>query len=354
MGTPLTTEDLYGSSPSSGDSDKPEKPLVYEETPVIDPIVADAHPSDSVVSSDGAESTHGNQDSGDAPKLSPPHDLPRMPNAPLPRSSSHVLLNMVAFILLFVAGIWLSSALRPYLPAGLSESLGLAPISPTAKPTPSAPATVISPTPAGMIGWKSYDVISGTTRKPMPGISFQLPTDILPPICDGSGCASQGTYLPGGTRFTVAARGTGQLLRDYRGTTISDVNGIAFTTKAVTIAGKPSMEYTGTFTGRTISGYAFTSMRGVMVPLSDTTSVEFNHFVPSGIVANFQTDDIIFDEILKRVVLSGLDQTQKGANLLSPTVSLTASPSPTYKVSVTPTPTRIATQSGSPTSTKLP
>lgn len=335
---PLTTEDLYGvSKPAQPMTSDSVQPLKYEETPVIDPVTATPQSFDSNESQ--PSTTRANEDTHqtETPKLSPPHSLPRMPsNAQSVKSHSHTGLNILAFILLFVAGIWLSSSIRPYLPSGLSESLGLTPLNISLTPTPikrdisSIPST-ISPTT-----WKSYDVISGNTKRPISGISYMLPPDVLPPICDGSSCASQGTYLPGGTRLTVAARGTGQILRDYRGTAISDVNGVTFTTKPVLVAGKQAMEYTGTFTGRTISGYAFTTMRGVMIPLTDTTSVEFNHFVPSGIIADFQSDDALFESILTKIVLNGVDQTQKGAVL----------------VSITPTPTRMSTQSGvlSPTS----
>jgi hypothetical protein len=75
------------------------------------------------------------------------------------------------------------------------------------------------------------------------------------------------------------------------------------------------MEFTGTFTGHTISGYAFSQMHGDMIALTDSTSLEINHFVPSGITADFASDDAIFNKILQSLVL--------------PTSSLTPSPTPT-------------------------
>jgi hypothetical protein len=231
-------------------------------------------------------------------------------NSQFTKSSSHTGLNILAFILLFVAGIWLSSSIRPYLPTSFGGDSGINKEMITATPSPDDGSTKNSPE-SEKSEWNSFDVVSGITKLPIIGVSFMLPPEVLTPVCDGPSCASQGTYLPGGTRFTVAARGTGQSLRDYRGTAISDVNGVVFTTKAITVAGKQAMEYTGTFTGRTISGYSFTTMRGVMIPLTDTTSVEFYHFVPSGIVADFQSDDVLFETILSKIVLEGVEQTQK-------------------------------------------
>lgn len=324
MSDPLTTEDLYGKSEASSQTTGvTEKTLEYEETPIIQPV-AENIPDEKHVSV-GHSDTSAN---ADAPRLTEPHQLPReVSGTPVqPSRGSHTAVTVLVFILLFAAGIWLSSSLRQLLPTRVQDALGL----PDARVTTSPSPTVrLTPTQAVFEAqWKTYSVQSGVSKKQLEGIQYSLPQSVLPPICDGAGCASQGTYLPGGTRFTVAPRGVGQSLRDYRGTAISDANGVTFTTKPVTIAGRESMEFTGKFTGRTISGYAFTTMRGVMIPLSDTVSVEFNHFIPSGITADFQKDDVLFDEIVSKISLTAAQS--KGAILN------------------TPTPTRAATVSGSP------
>jgi hypothetical protein len=99
---------------------------------------------------------------------------------------------------------------------------------------------------------------------------------------------------------------------------ISDTSGNPFLTKPVTIGGLSATEFTGSFTGRTISGYAFSQMRGVMIPVSDNLSLEVNHFTPSGIVSDFAADETVFDSILKTFVIE--NATQKGAVIPTATV----------------------------------
>ena len=50
---------------------------------------------------------------------------------------------------------------------------------------------------------------------------------------------------------------TGQLLSDFRGKIVSDLAGKSFTVKQTTISGKSATEFTGSFTGSTAGGYAF-------------------------------------------------------------------------------------------------
>ena len=290
MADPINTDDLYGTSkdgkpqPTTPEPVKepvPPKPLQYEETPEIP-----------------------------------------MPTAPVPKKRSGCLgtiFTIIIFLALLTAGIWLSSFVRQFFPTGSSTSLETdVTVTPTITTLPTATGS------AAVAAWKTYDVVSGTTKASFGGVTFQLPPDVLSPICDGTGCASQGTYLPGGTRFTVAPRGAGQALADFRGSVISDVGGISFTSRATTVADRPAMEFTGVFTGRTVSGYGFSRMRGVMIELTPTTSIEVNHFTPNGIVADFAADDTLFDAILKTIKIAG-----------SPTV--------TTNVTLTKTPTMLPT-----------
>ena len=222
----------------------------------------------------------------------------------------------------------LSSFVRQFFPTGSSTSLETdVTVTPTITTLPTATGS------AAVAAWKTYDVVSGTTKASFGGVTFQLPPDVLSPICDGTGCASQGTYLPGGTRFTVAPRGAGQALADFRGSVISDVGGISFTSRATTVADRPAMEFTGVFTGRTVSGYGFSRMRGVMIELTPTTSIEVNHFTPNGIVADFAADDTLFDAILKTIKIAG-------SPTVTTTVTLTKTPT------MLPTSTPVASSSG--------
>lgn len=254
----LTTEELYGKS------NPPQQPLTYEETPIIDPVTP-----------------------------SPP-----------PRNSRYFLQTIgtiIVFVVLFGVGVWLSTVIRPYTTASTSI--------PENVPTPTQ---VLVPTPtvsSGVYpGWTTYTVVSGATKQPIAGISFRLPQDVLAPICDGGSCASQGTYLPGGTRFTIAPRGGGQALRDFRGAVVVDAGGREFTTTPTTVASRQALEFSGLFTGTTSGGYSFTQMRGVMIEVDSTLSLEINHFTPTGISADFASDDALFDEILKTLMLASGQQ----------------------------------------------
>ena len=343
MSDPITTNDLYGtstdkpsessgadvnaspvSSPPESHEDASSIPsatsvhdLPIEETPEILPI---GEPAPSSVAS------------------VPPQPNYQQPKSPPEKSGSLLrsIGSLLLFIIIFVLGVGLSSWLKQYIPTDFGPSQ-------TPTPTPhvngsSGSKGAIAPADP-YASWKKYVVTSGATRLPFGGVSYSLPADILSPICDGSNCASVGTYLPGGTRFTVAPRGSGQVLPDFRGSIISDVGGIVFTNKSTTVAGFSATEFTGTFVGRTVSGYAFSKMRGVMIPLSATQSIEINHFTPNGIVADFDSDDALFGSILKTVVITG--------NTPVPTVSVL----PTVSVKVTPTPTKILVPSKAPTAT---
>jgi len=133
-------------------------------------------------------------------------------------------------------------------------------------------------------------------------VSYRLPAESLAPICDGANCISQGTYLQGGTRFTVA---THENARQFSsGAVIVDAGGREFTTTETTIAGRRTFSYQGVFTGTTTGGYSFSQMRGVMILLNDTQTLEMNHFTPNGVSADFASDDSLFDKILESLSLT--------------------------------------------------
>lgn len=217
---------------------------------------------------------------------------PPPPPPPAPKGSFFSTIGMIiVFIGLFGAGIWLSSFVRQLMPKAPATETQIA---------PTAPAT----TPADpLAGWKTYDATSG--------VSFKLPPEVLSPICDTTTCMSQGTYLPGGTRFTVAPRGAGQPLTDFRGSAISDAGGIVFTTRDATVSAHAAKEFTGVFSGKTVSGYGFTQMRGYMIEVTPTLSLELNHFTPSGVTADFAADDTLFDQIVGTLILPATESARQ-------------------------------------------
>ena len=297
----------------AAEAPKPEVSIPIEETPEIVPIPVQVPTGEATLPP--------------PPSLMPPKRF---------GSSIHTLGTMSIFVVLFIVGIWLSSFLRQFVPTGAGDTTPTPTSSVQTTPSPDGSAPPLAPADL-YASWKTYEVISGVTKLPIAGVTYKLPSEVLSPICDSAGCASQGTYLPGGTRFTVAPRGAGQALRDFRGTVISDVNGTAFTTQKVLVAGLPATEFTGVFIGRTASGYVFSRMRGVMIPLSDTLSLEINHFTPNGITADFEKDEVLFDTILKTIIVTG----EKGAILLAPSITQAPTSTPTSVLSPTkiPTPT---------------
>ena len=250
------------------------------------------------------------------------------PPSPLPKKGKGKPVGTLLFIvLLFGLGIWLASQFRSLLVPSVSEDVavptsGLVPTSrPTFAPLATPSGSLVSST------WQIYEVISGSTKKPVSGVSYELPGDVKAPVCDSASCASQGTYLPGGTRFTVAARGRGQLLPDFRGAILTDATGKEFDMQQTTVAGISVYEYSGDFTGRTGGGYTFTRIRGVLIPVSETLAIEFNHFAPAGITTDFVSDDVIFNKVVGSFKATGYVVSSPA---LTPTVSLpTATPATT-------------------------
>lgn len=275
----------------------PQKPLTYEETPIIEPI----EEKPTVVASP-------------PPAPAPTTTKPLRPG--FLRKFFRFLLNFLGLVILFFVGVWLSTILRQFLPTGIGQgpTEEIASIAPT-------PTTPASPTAL----WTAYPVLSAATKLPVPGISFKLPPEVLAPVCDGASCASQGTYLPGGTRFTVSLRGTS--LTFMQRAIITDSAGRAFTSNEAIVSGSPAIEYTGSFRGTTTGGYTFTQMRGFMIQVTNSQTLEFNHFAPTGVTVDFAADDTLFNKILETLVLP-------------------LAPTPSVSPSFAPTATPIATPSG--------
>ncbi len=259
--------------------------LTYEETPIIAPMT--------------------------------PESSSLKPEVPQRDRQKFPILPVIFLALVFVLGVGLSSFVRQLIPP---------PVSPRVPSAQQTPTPVISLPPNPYANWKTYSVISGTSRKAVDGVSFKLPPEVSELFCDGVNCASQGTYLSGGTRFTIAVRGAGQILADYRGKIVTDFGGRPFVTTPMTISGRPGVGFVGDFTGSTVTGYTFTKMRGAMISVTDTLSLEVNHFTSGGIPADFAADDALFSKILDSFVFVGLP-TPSLTPRLSPTPTPTATPS---------------------------
>jgi len=316
----------------SAEHTKTPEPLTYEETPIIDPasgeavqpqhhsppgpVMPDAGMKETVPSiekeriipeatkifspasgSSSLPDTEQEEEIPDPDKTKPePQTVPEKQQVPPNRRRIHP--GTVLFVLmLFGLGVWLSIQFRDFLSPDPSSIM----VSPTA--VPSGPADAGSGagelTPSVTLpAWIKYTVVNSTTGSAISGWTYTLPGSVREPVCDGSGCVSRGTNLPGGTRFTLAPRGEGQKLPDFRGAVLTDAAGREFTMKKTSIGGLDGYEYTANFTGTTSGGYTFTRMRGFLVLVDDTRSVDFNHFSPAGITVDFDSDDALFDQIV--------------------------------------------------------
>lgn len=284
--------------------------LTFEEAPVVTPpsvvtpTMPESSPKEEPITSQENIAPH---------LLDVPHSVTKKPRR------FKWLGTLIFVALLFGLGIWLSSQLRVFVTpdASLENFEVTIPSSPLLFPTPVSSASASTATPSGTVNaWQTVSVSAiGLLLK---SVTYQLPQIVVLPTCDGSGCPSSGTNLIGGTRFTVAARGKGERLPDFRGAILTDVNGKEFTMRQTRVGGKDVYEYMGDFVGRTGGGYQFTKMRGVLVPVTDAVSVEFNHFAPMGVVSDFASDDAVFDQIIASIKLP-ISMT------LSPTIKPTAS-----------------------------
>lgn len=270
---------------------------------------------------------------------------PYQPPVYKPKPSFGFLPTIILFAALFAVGYWASGWIRDYISLPIGGTKAPAP---TAAALPTPPSIGIVPISTGsalttgpFADWKTYSVLTGATRQAIAGMGYKLPPSVLAPVCDGTDCRSQGTYLPGGTRFTVAPRGKGQVLPDFRGKVVSDIAGRAFVVRNATVGTRQATEFTGSFSGETVSRYPFTQMRGFMIVLSDDLSLEINHFAPTGVKTDFAADEVVFEDILKTLEFpAGLTVTaEKGIAPLAPTAAVTAAASPTPIATLAPTAT---------------
>jgi hypothetical protein len=297
----------------------PSDELSYEETPVINTEKGELLEHTTEVHTEPEQSApkityeredvvpeatqfFQSQSQTSAPAPEPPlqHQQPSMASrepqkTSKTRSPNHIG-TYIFIIILFGLGVWLSTQLRSFFAPSTTAEVTV----PTLAPSVVVPTVPVQASSSATpdTSWISYQVISGATRKEVAGVSYKLPAGVVAPVCDSGNCVSQGTNLPNGTRFTIAVRGKGQLLPDFRGAILTDANGKEFTMKQTTINGVYGYEYIGNFTGRTGGGYAFSAMRGIEVPVSDTLSVEFNHFAPVGTTSDFAKDEIVFNSII--------------------------------------------------------
>ncbi|OGG08606.1 hypothetical protein A2154_00690 [Candidatus Gottesmanbacteria bacterium RBG_16_43_7] len=133
------------------------------------------------------------------------------------------------------------------------------------------------------------------------GIFIRLPPEMLVPICDSQACTSYGSYLSGGTRFTVSIRSDQALISNFSDANITDANSTPFVNRNMTLNGKNAREFTGDFEGTTSGGFRFTKMHGVLIQLDQRGVLELNHFAPAGINVDFDRDDEVFSQIISTV-----------------------------------------------------
>lgn len=293
----LTMDDLYGPS------ENPQTPtikdgMVYEETPEIIPIEEPI--------ADVSQSPHA---------VLPAHEDLKPPIA-MKKPRGGLIVRVMVFCVVFVIGLGVSFLVRPYL-GDLALSLGSR--SDEKKQTEGKPTISLENetlTPGGDIG---NETILGGTVTPTPvilssvgnftyalvdeqkqpvGVTINLPVTIAKPSCDTTLCTSQGTNLPGGTRFTVAAYTKGPYITDISRARIIDLSGQQFVSEVASISGKVGVKYLGNFRGTTSGGYMFTAMQGVMVRVKDTLTVELNHFTPIGVSTDFDRDTTVFNAIV--------------------------------------------------------
>jgi hypothetical protein len=277
---PLTTEDLYGKS-------KPAD-LVYEETPEIIPIIPNT-----ATSPPPAAETNTIKD---MPITSDQPSPSEVPQTQLPPQSPRRKSSLPLFIFLLVLGLgsgFIFRSVNFQLPNFQNSDNGTIKNSPTP-----IQKSNLSSTPSikqDLAGdWTTNDLnIFG-----LPHWSFKLPPEVVPLMCDSSACSSQGTYLPGGSRFTVYYQKLTAADAEFPKTIVTDANGKAFVTSANIFLGKPMLKFLGTFTGLTTGGYYFTQMKGVLILVDQKTALGFNHFAPNGISSDFTADDAVFDKIV--------------------------------------------------------
>jgi hypothetical protein len=292
---PLTPADLYAPS-----TDSPQ--LVYEETPIIEPII-EAPPVNPINTSGAPDVTY----------TSPPNNETDSP------SKSRFMINLIIIIILLALGVGVSVLIRNMQPGYQQENKPV--ITALITPTPenlSAQNTNLTETPivstkGGVVKTPTNNPVSPQAIQPVfdstwknhtfqtksgAMISYQLPTTVLDLVCDGSGCPSQGSYLPGKTRLTMDSKAYNFSDADFVKTIITDASGKKFETKATTMLGKPALEFNGNFNGITTGGYAFTNMHGLMILISEKVTLEINHFTPAGINADFNSDETVFRKII--------------------------------------------------------
>lgn len=297
--------------------------LPYEEMSVVEP-----QEQSSTLEKQGVESTFDDV-VPEAAKVFAPSISAETPKPPVDTASTlssapatadihpkqkkfRIHMGTILFVgILFVLGVWLSGQVRSLF--STSET------SQNETTQEQAESQVpISATGSAMTRdetWKTYEISPSTRTGVFASATYALPDGVAAPSCDGTQCLSYGTNLPGGTRFTVAPRGTGQRLPDFRGAILTDVNGREFAMKEVRIGEYDVYEYTGTFTGVTLGGYPFIRMRGVLIPLSDTQSVEMNHFAPPDSASDFAADDVLFEGIVQslRFDRNNIEGSQSGS-----------------------------------------
>ncbi len=329
-----------------------DAPLAYEETPMITPV----DPQDRKVTGTEFYTTTQNLKT---PEISAPHEMLELPEpkatkpVPKPVKAAKSIVNVIVIILIFVVlfgvGIFASMAFRQIMPNGIQFPVGggAAKDEITPLPTPQIVPEDQLPvsTQSGIVPTKfpqniSQNVLMVGGKSAVPGLNFVLPATVAALSCDGNNCASQGAYLPGGSRFTIAARGKGQGLPITKGAKLVDSSGKAFDMSDQVVAGFTVRQFVGNTSGSTMNGFTFSKIRGNILTLSNDLELEMSVFAPAGQIVSWENDNKLFDQIVASVIY---DSTQGSTVLtLTPTRTLSSTPTistPTVTSTSTPTPT---------------
>lgn len=226
-------------------------------------------------------------------KLPPePKPEPMVKSGLKSNSIKSLIFNLLIFVILFFVGVTGSLIIN---------KLFLTPKNPET-PKTEIPIVITQTKAPDVTGsWNLFEILSATDGNPQ--ISISIPQNMLTPICDGQSCVSKGTYMDGGTRFTVSVRDNPTNI-NFSQTIVTDITGKQFETKDATISGLIAREFSGDFIGTTAGGYRFTKMHGFLIKANETKLVEINHFAPAGITTDFISDDEVFNKIITTLQIS--------------------------------------------------
>lgn len=170
-----------------------------------------------------------------------------------------------------------------------------------------APTLTPTPTPDPTVNWKSYNF--------SPTILFKLPPVVKDPLYINAGRYAQETTLPDGTTLQIwGANGASPTGGKDRFNTIkrSIVSNPIFQTKILEINSKEAVEFTAATSSSEliVGGNDSIRLKGVLIKTSDGRGFVAIHYLNQTLPkeVNFNSDDLIFDQILTTFKFTILDK----------------------------------------------